>query len=666
MKTVILKRVLAACALAIFSCAVHATDAATAAASRQQTWSVWGGEVGVRWNRDLAGDVGLRIQPPSGRIADAPDRHFERFDVRQAGALVLDIDNGRFRGFAGGSLQARGGYVIEVADGGRIDLTDFRLVPRKGDPLVLDLVSADGRAWFYIDRLMYEKTGQDNVLSVRTMDVRISAALADRVRLPVVAGWAIADMELNSDVLTQGSPLAVAACSVSSGSGCNFAGTAAPNGGTYRADLFMKNFSPQYSRCNGCSGPAGSGTVVFTPSSTLKNNVNAGTSGVTIPGDARGTSSALWAADIPWFQKFSGNFPPYGNDQHPYLIWNLYRVDADGRLTQIGRSGVKHAFLTTNVGSCPYSSGHVLGTACEDTYTTTNNDSSSALGPRSEIIPATNQWGRCGSIYDADCNGVNDNPSYDNYTHRLTVKESQFSTTAHPGSTYLFESWYLARADIDIYNSMGSVKTTQNWVSSPNGFVWSMSASEYKLGPAIDRWVDPANPGANAKSVELSVPEGHAKVAVKAIDLGNGQWRYTYAVMNLDFARAVTSGAEPNLRVLSNKGFDRFSVSVPAGVSVLSPSADAGEATTATNWRARVANGAITWSNDASVPVFGGRDTVRLSALPTLDWGTLYSFSFTSSSPPANASATLHVATAGDPAQYEVQTLGPSASATRR
>ena len=37
----------------------------------------------------------------------------------------------------------------------------------------------------------------------------------------------------------------------------------------------MQSFSMQYSRCQGCTGPSGTGSVVFTPSSTLKNNVNA-------------------------------------------------------------------------------------------------------------------------------------------------------------------------------------------------------------------------------------------------------------------------------------------------------------------------------------------------------------------------------------------------------
>jgi hypothetical protein len=48
--------------------------------------------------------------------------------------------------------------------------------------------------------------------------------------------------------------------------------------------------------------------------------------------------------------------------------------------------------------------------------------------------------------------------------------------------------------------------------------------------------------------------------------------------------------------------------------------------------------------------------------LPTLDWGTLYSFSFISNAAPVAGTATLHVALAGTPASYDVSTLVPGGS----
>lgn len=602
----------------------------------------------------------MQISAANAALPGLSLRGRDRFEVRRAGSLQFHVEGGYFRGFDGGSLQAHGGYTIQLADGSSINLADFRLVPSASEPLILNMVGSDGKVWFYIDRLMYELVDNDRTLAVGAMDMRISAALANRIGHPEVSGWAIADLAMTTEVQTQGSgamPLAT---------NPHWPGTAAPNGGTWEADLFMKSFSMSYSRCDGCSGQNGTGKVVFTPSSTLINNVNAGTSAVTVPGQgALGTSAALWAASIPWNQKFTGNFAPYGNDQHPYLIWNLYRIDADGRISQIGRSGVKHAWLTTN-GNCLDPNdhdSHVLGRGCTDTYGTGNNDTSSDLGPRSEIVPATGIWGRCGSIYDPNCSGSRTANPNGNYDQRMIVREPQISSARNPGATYLFESWYIAREDINPYNSMATVTGSPTW----GGSAWSPGGgSNYKLGPAIDRWVDPANPGANAKNSELSVPEGRAKVAVKVTNLGNGQWRYDYAVMNVDFARAVTTGSTPNIRVLSNQGFDRFSVPLVASSLVAAMPGNSGEFDPGYNWRASSASGRVSWSTDVTGPGFSQQPTLGTSALPkTLDWGVLHSFSLIANKGPVNGMATLHVAQAGTPASYDVETLVPGTTGNR-
>ncbi len=605
--------------------------AAAPAAAKAQTWSAWGGTVGIRWNRDLAGDLGLKIGAAQARHAELSGLEHELFDLQSVGSLDFEVRGGNLRGFVGGSLQARGGHVLDAASG-RIDLTNFRLVPRAqqaaGTPPVLDLVSADGAAWFYIDRLMYELIDGKRRLAVRTMDVRITPELARRLGAPEAAGMAIADMEMTTDVQRQGAddaPLLLGST--------KWHGTPVPGvpGATYQADLFMTTFDAQYSRCSGCTGAGGNGSVVFTPSSTLRNNRNNGTPIAVVPGDPRGTSSALYTADIPWYQKFSGNFAPYNNDQHPYLIWNLYRLNADGTMDQIGRSGVKHAFLTLNT-ACdddPFDS-HILGRGCADVYSVGNNDNNQSLGPRSEIIPFTNQWGRCGSIYDTNCDGIQNNSANTSFDQRLVVRESQFSGPEHAGATYLFESWYLARQDIDILNSMGTKRVT---FSRP-GTVWVVGGNDqYKLGPAIDRWVDPAAPGPNASSVQISTAEGQVKVASKVTDLGGGRWRYDYAVMNLDFSRAITEGAEPNLRVLSNQGFN--GLAVPAGAATITD--------------LKFSDGDVDPTNDWTASISGGNVFWVAPAGNSLNWGTMFRFSFIANRAPGRNSFQLSIAGSGSP-----------------
>lgn len=604
--------------------AAGAKSAAATASAKAQHWSASSGTVGVRWNRDLAADLGLTLGAAQARHARIGADDHEFFDLQSAGSLDFNVRSGNLDAFVGGSLQAAGGYAIDSRAGGRIDLTNFRLVPRVGAPVpTLDVMGADGKAWFYLDRVMYELIDGNQRLALRTMDLRISPELAQRIGHPEVADWAIADVMVTANVLRQG-PLPAPRGAP------KWHGTPVPGvpGQTYQADLFMTTFSMQYSRCQGCTGAGGNGLTVFTPSSTLRNSLNNGSFVATVPGDPLGTSTALYAADIPWYEKFTGPFAPYNNDQHPYLIWNMYRYNADGSIDQIGRSGVKHAFLTLNT-SCLDNPGnsHILGLGCADVYSVGNNDSNNSLGPRGEIIAASNVWGRCGSIYDTNCDGFANSTPNGSYDQRLTVRESQFSGAAHAGATYRFESWYLARQDINILNSMASASASFSRPST----VWVVNNTnnQYRLGPAIDRWVDPTAPGANASSVMLTTAEGSVKVAMKAISLGGGLWRYHYAVMNLDFARAQTEGAEPNLRVLRNLGFDNFTVPVGANTVTDLVFSD-GDLDGSNDWVANIRDGRLTWTA-----------ATRGNAL---NWGTMFRFSFTTNQAPSSSAVTMHIA----------------------
>jgi hypothetical protein len=619
-------------------------QAAPAAAARTQYWSASRGTVGVRWNRELAADLGLVLGKAQSATAQRGSPEVETFALSDSGQLDFDVRNGNLSSFVGGSLQAQGGYLIG-SPGGPLDLSNFVLRPRVGSA-VLDVVGGDGQVWFVVDRLMYELIDNRQRLAVRTMDLRITPALAQRIGKPEVAGWTVAELQLTTDVLRQGAVQPQEATA-------KWHGTAVPGvpGAVYQADLFMQALNFQYSRCLNCTGVGGTGSAVFTPASTLRNNVNNGSAAATVSGDTLGTSQALYAADIPWYSKFTGNFAPYSNDQHPYLIWNLYRFNADGTIDQIGRSGVKHAFLTLNT-SCLDNPGdsHILGRGCSDVYSVSNNDSNSSMGPRSEIIPATNVWGRCGSIYDTNCDGVANTSPLGNYDQRLLVPESLFSGAGQTGATYLFESWYLAREDVNILNSMATVRAT----FTRSGSTWVVGGNDqYRLGPAIDRWVEPTSRGNNVASSTLKTSEGQVKVAARATDLGGGRWRYDYAVMNLDFARAQTQGAEPNLRVLSNAGFNSFSI--PIGSATLSDLVFSdGDLDAANNWTPSIAGGAITW-------------TSANNANP-LNWGTMFRFSFTTDKGPGavQVPVSLGIVNAGSPQAVQVDgLLSPVTTRTR-
>jgi hypothetical protein len=618
----------------------HAADAgADKAAATQAQWSVWGGDLAVTWNRELIGVMGLRIAE-SAKVRENAFGQRDLFELREAGGLSFDVSAGNFDGFTSGSLRARGGYLLE-SEALRIDLRELELRPRAGDAFKLDLVSADGKAWFYVDRLMYKLGDDRRTLVIRAMDLRATPDLARKLGKPDFADYVVANLELLTNVNRIGDGNAPLGCAST-----KWPGMIAPMG-TYQADVFMESFNAQFMRCNGCDGPGGAGTapVVYAPSSTLRNNVNSGSLVATVPGDPLGTSTALHAADVAWWTKFSGINEPYGNDQHPYLIWNLYRINSDGQLEQVGASGVKHAFLTINSGCIENPNcGHILGRGCGDTYGTGNNDSTFDLGPRSEIIPATGQWGRCGSIYDPNCDGNIDFNDFGVYGNRLNVTESDIDSSANAGAQYLFESWYIVREDINIYNTMQTRPVTFSW----NGSAWAIgNGTPLRLGPAIDRWFSmPGLPTAAAEQVsEIATAEGHAKVAVRVIDLGGGQWRYDFAVSNFDFARANTEGAEPDLRVNSNRGFGSFRIPVDAGVALANIEFADADADAGNDWvSSRDASG-LTWSAPAG---------------NTLDWGTLYRFSVVADAAPVSASALLEIDSEGSGETLGADTYAPT------
>ncbi|HEX5121921.1 MAG TPA: hypothetical protein VFV97_01645, partial [Rhodanobacteraceae bacterium] len=294
-----------ACALALGSASAHAgvIDKAQQAEANQQhqTWSAWGGDIGFRWNRGILANIGVHIEAsPAGQTANTLRGH-EWFNVREAGGLTFTVKNGSMEQFTGGSLQMRGGYVLKLADGSSIDLRDLSFRIRADDPKVLDVVSGDGKAWFYTDRVMFELANGKQTLAIRAADLRIAPALASRLGRSDAANIEIADVMADTAVNIQGTDVVEGgSCDPYPWPGASVGGV---TGETYQADLFMQAIQFDPVGCLGCDGPGGAndGTVSWAPSSTLKNNVNNGTAQATIAGDPLGTSTALYAGYIAWW-----------------------------------------------------------------------------------------------------------------------------------------------------------------------------------------------------------------------------------------------------------------------------------------------------------------------------------------------------------------------------
>ena len=331
----------------------------------------------------------------------------------------------------------------------------------------------------------------------------------------------------------------------------------------------------------------GSDHVVFTPSATLKNVGN---------------------SDVAWWRKFTGNNQPYMNDQHPYLYWSMYR-EIDNRFEQIGTSGLKHAFFTVNT-FCSCSGGQILFPTCEDTYSVGNNDSPSHLGPKEEINAFSGIWASTGSFFDqvpSGGDGTQDTNSNNTDENRMVVAEADFSDVS---LDYYISSWYLIRDDVDIYNSMGY----REYGFSPNGGGWiTNSNSAFTNGPASDQYVAPNSfdlVAGTASQRILQANEGHLTVAVKVIDLGGGEYRYNYMIENHDY--------DPQVQAIS----------LPLG-----------DAATMTDFVFADTDEDV--SNDWTVTRTNDVLILQAPAENEIDWGILYSFSFTTDAVPQAGDVTL-------------------------
>ena len=566
-------------------------------------WSARGGTLTVSFNTDLLRE--LTISLGADRLANTQELSNIPLVVTDDAALSFTAPQGIFERFTGGALQSAGRFEW-LFKGNTKSFAGFLTRPKAGTLRDLEVLDSEGVAWFVTDHVHFELLDDKTRLNMRNMDLRLTRRAAEWLGDASLAGLAVGSMEFNAPIIASGPVVVPQSCAAPSWPGTLLV-AGQPKAGTYQADVLLNSMSSfDYKRCAGtCDGPGGAsdGSAVFAPNATLSN------------------SDTNTTADVPWHGKFDGAFPPYNNDQHPFLTWNIYRISTEGQIEHIARSGVKHAFLTLNT-NCAVNCGdnHILGRRCGDVYSSGNNDSSSALGPRSEIVPALGIWARCGSIYDSNCDGANDNPSLTSTDNRLLVPESKISDTTN--YRYYYEGWYVVREDVNIYNTMGSKEFTPAY----SGGLWrSNNEQAFISGAAIDRWVNPANPGSGNMSTEVVLPDGRLKVAVRTKLLGNGNTRYDYAVMNLDYVSAqLETLSSLNVRMLGRAGISGFSV--PAAQSIVSNISVTDGSASIADW---------TFTNGSNI-VF-----TTPSQAAEIGWSSLYSFSFEANAAPVAGKVAL-------------------------
>ena len=518
-----------------------------------------------------------------------------------------------FHGFEGGPLQFSGGFRLRSLRNNARTLDLSSLVLRPGEKMTtLELVDAAGVALLTTADAQWLFDVNTGELRYLNADLRILPAFARRLGDDRYIGLNVGVLDLDA-TLRVGSLPAAALPPV---------GSAPPPCGDWSGNVDVGLVNMSSISQAGISVVNGRSVVVVLPSAELEN---------------------VGTANVPWFSKFTNLGNPPWNDQHPFLVWQMARSSA-GVLEPLGRSDLKHAFLTINsgcdAGACTNS--NTLGIGCADVYGTGTNNSVGSLAPRNEVTASTGIWAHCGGIpshfdTNGDCAQDFSGSGENSFTHGLKAAETDLQVA---GATYYVEAFYIVRNDINIFNSMGYRQVTPAKPSS----TWTFNTvGPYSQGPAINAWVNPTTPGANADNKLLDTGEGRVQLAVRVTDVVGSnppRKRYAYALQNHDFDRRIKS----------------FRVPFNTAIGVIENIAYAdGDGFAANNWTAAVDANGITWTAPAAT-----------TPPAEIDFATLVSFRFDSDQTAAVAQSTLGVfeaGPAGSPTALQLQTLAPATGA---
>lgn len=341
------------------------------------------------------------------------------------------------------------------------------------------------------------------------------------------------------------------------------------------------------------------------------------------------------------------------NPNHPVISQSMYRLSTIGtgmggvpitRIEQIGISWLKHGFLALSGSTCQFCppgspSGAVLGVGCSDPYSAGLNGSQFALGPRSEVNPATGvfpfpiSWA---AFPDRTGDGVGDPPLVDtNWSRRVRVARADMLT---PGAMYFVEGQYVSADDAAAGNKHNNASYRRIVVDSSSLGI-GLTDSTRRTAPAIFAWRDYGlGIGVSDPSVTLTpidVPgDGRFWLASRVVQVNAGTWHYEYALHNLNSHRAAQA----------------FSITVGGGGSV----SGAGVRNVPTH------SGEI-WDTAAwTVPPAGAPaggvarwGTVQTPALNprgnALRWGTMFTMWFDANRAPATGQATIELFAEGLP-----------------
>jgi len=321
---------------------------------------------------------------------------------------------------------------------------------------------------------------------------------------------------------------------------------------------------------------------------------------------------------------------------HPVIRGGMFRL-LNGRFEQIGTSWVLHEFFATNEsGQCaqmcttPDEGGYALNPGCS------NLDSGLLNGAWSQVSPAStiNAFEGTNTGFPEGNNGTRP------VDFRLQVHYSDLDPALNDGALYFVQSHYVAEDDAAAGNGENNASYRQALVAynaTLDTYNVSVTSSAREEQPAISAWkeFDP-----DVMQTKARVPgEGLFIVSAKVTDLGDGFWRYEYAVENLNSDRSAASFGIPvdDYVTVRNVGFHDVDY-------------HSGEPYSREDWTATREGGGLRWATKS----FDGNPNAN-----ALRWSTLYNFRFDADICPHERTAWIELFKPGIPEAISVETIGP-------
>lgn len=331
------------------------------------------------------------------------------------------------------------------------------------------------------------------------------------------------------------------------------------------------------------------------------------------------------------------------SNQHPVIAQNVFRLNG-GRIEQIGASWAKHGFYASSgnlCGACTPASGPYLGVGCSDPYDAGINGFQFSLGPRSQVNASTGAF-----PYPAAW------PPYSGpLARRVQIAAADLDPALNTGARYFAEGIYICPDDAAAGNGWNNASHRAIAFSPAAPFdpAWVGPAAE-RGEPAIMAWKEqglgPGTPDPGVTLVPLDVPgDGRFWLGAKAIDNGDGSWRYEYAVYNLNSDRSAAAFTVP----LGSGGG-------PPSPASRFPPCHSGEPYDNSPWIADVTAPSVMFHTAATYAQNANAGALR--------WGTLGNFRFTSTLAPAPGSVLLGLFKPGaGPAEIAVRLPTPGGAA---